>query len=83
MARLTRALVSVAASRPASWYLLQIASPVDAPRGRTGEYLARTADGEERERLWREMLELYPGFSVYRGRTSGEREIPIVVLSRA
>jgi hypothetical protein len=29
------------------------------------------------------MVDLYPGFEVYEGRTTGVREIPIVVLSRA
>ena len=81
-------IVASATGRPRhpAWYHNITANPrvkVYAPGGRTGEYTARTAAGEERERLWREMLDLYPGFRVYEGRTSGEREIPIVVLSRA
>ena len=39
---------------------------------------ARVAEGEERERLWRLMVGVYPGYESYRRRT--EREIPLVVL---
>jgi F420H(2)-dependent quinone reductase len=73
------------AKHPA-WYHNVRASPrvkVYAPGGRTGEYVARTASAQERDRLWSEMVDLYPGFNVYEGRTEGVREIPIVVLSRA
>lgn len=56
---------------------------VYAPGGRTGNYVARTASAEARGRLWSEMVDLYPGFEVYEGRTTGVREIPIVVLNRA
>ena len=71
------------AKHPA-WYRNVTANPrvkLYAPGGRTGEYVARTADGEERERLWRLAVDFYPGFTVYEGRTT--REIPVVVLSRA
>lgn len=39
---------------------------------------ARIATGEERERLWRRAVELYPPYAEYQKRT--EREIPLVVL---
>jgi deazaflavin-dependent oxidoreductase (nitroreductase family) len=39
---------------------------------------ARVAEGEERERLWKLMVGVYPGYEGYRKRT--EREIPVVVL---
>ena len=39
---------------------------------------ARTADGEERERIWAQMAELYPPYLDYQKAT--EREIPVVVL---
>jgi F420H(2)-dependent quinone reductase len=39
---------------------------------------ARVAQGEERERLWKLMVGVYPGYEGYRRRT--EREIPLVVL---
>lgn len=41
---------------------------------------ARTAAGEERERLWRKANEVWPHYDDYAART--EREIPVVVLER-
>jgi proline iminopeptidase len=41
---------------------------------------ARAAEGEERERLWRRMNEIWPHYDEYQTRT--EREIPVVVLER-
>jgi deazaflavin-dependent oxidoreductase (nitroreductase family) len=42
---------------------------------------ARTAEGEERDRLWRLANEVWPHYEEYQTRT--EREIPVVVLERA
>lgn len=42
---------------------------------------ADVATGEERERLWGRLVEMFPDYEVYRRRTS--REIPVVVLSPA
>ena len=42
---------------------------------------ARTADGEERERLWRKANEIWPHYDEYAKRT--DRVIPVVVLERA
>lgn len=39
---------------------------------------ARTSAGEERARLWRQMVEIYPPYVDYQEKT--EREIPVVVL---
>ncbi|HEV8098963.1 MAG TPA: nitroreductase family deazaflavin-dependent oxidoreductase [Gaiellaceae bacterium] len=39
---------------------------------------ARDAEGEERERLWAEMVSLYPGYAEYQKKTT--RQIPVVVL---
>ena len=39
---------------------------------------ARVAEGEERQRLWDEMVEVYPPYTDYQKNT--EREIPVVVL---
>jgi deazaflavin-dependent oxidoreductase (nitroreductase family) len=39
---------------------------------------ARAAEGEERERLWERMNEIWPHYDEYATRT--EREIPVVVL---
>jgi hypothetical protein len=41
---------------------------------------ASTAAGEERERLWALMAEVWPAYEDYRART--DREIPVVVLTR-
>lgn len=41
---------------------------------------ARDAHGEERERLWREIVAQDDGFAVYEQRTRGIRDIPVVVL---
>jgi len=41
---------------------------------------ARTAEGAERERLWRLAAEQWPDYDAYQQRT--DREIPVVVLER-
>ena len=40
---------------------------------------ARVAEGEERERLWKRMAEIYPPYDEYQER-AGDRTIPVVVL---
>ena len=52
-----------------------------APR-RTGDYLAREAEGQERERLWDAAVDYYAGYETYQGR-AGNRRIPVVVLEPA
>jgi deazaflavin-dependent oxidoreductase (nitroreductase family) len=47
-------------------------------RGQRRPVAAHVADAEERARLWPLVVEHYPGFATYQGRT--EREIPVVVL---
>lgn len=64
-----------------AWYLNLRANPevevfID---GKTGLYLARDAEGEERERLWSMAVEVYSGYEKYRKRAGGRR-IPVVVL---
>jgi len=41
---------------------------------------ARTAEGDERERLWKLMTEVWPAYDDYAKRT--DREIPVVVIER-
>jgi deazaflavin-dependent oxidoreductase (nitroreductase family) len=41
---------------------------------------ATTAEGEERDRLWSLMTEVWPAYNDYQAKT--ERQIPVVVLSR-
>lgn len=45
--------------------------------GVTRQMRARTASGEERERLWSEALKAYSGYAGYQNNTS--RQIPVVV----
>ena len=42
---------------------------------------ARTAEGEERDRLWKLMSGIWPAYDDYQRKT--DREIPVVVLERA
>ena len=49
-------------------------------RRRTGRYRARVVEGAERERLWKLITELNPGYDIYRARASN-RQIPVVALS--
>src|SRR5437588_11498929 len=42
---------------------------------------ARAAEGEERERLWKKMNQMWPHYDEYQAKT--DREIPVVVLERA
>jgi len=80
-------VIASATGRPRhpAWFRNVVANPrvnIYAPGGRSGEYEARVAEGEERARGWQAGLDLYPGFEVYEGRTSGLRELPVVILSR-
>lgn len=68
------------AARHPLWYLNLRANPdVEVTVGReTKKLRARDAEGEERERLWRAMTEVYAGYDRYAEKTS--RTIPVVVL---
>lgn len=64
-----------------SWYLNLVAHPECEIRvgAASMEVTARTAEGEERERLWRELARLYPPYDDYQ-KAAGDRQIPVVVL---
>ena len=47
----------------------------------TRRFVARTATGEERARIWAQQKHDYPGFADYEAAT--DREIPVVVLDPA
>jgi F420H(2)-dependent quinone reductase len=47
-------------------------------RDSNGSYQAREAVGPELERLWALVIDAYPGFGVYRAKTS--RQVPLFVL---
>ena len=40
----------------------------------------RVAEGEEREAIWNQMVEVYPPFAAYQEKTN--REIPVVILEK-
>jgi deazaflavin-dependent oxidoreductase (nitroreductase family) len=65
------------------WYLNLAADPDVHVQVKADRFpaRARTAEGDERERLWKRMAEIWPAYDDYRQRT--DREIPVVVLERA
>jgi deazaflavin-dependent oxidoreductase (nitroreductase family) len=64
------------------WYRNLVAEPQVEVQVRDEVFpaRARTATGEERERLWALAAEQWPDYDAYRTRT--DREIPVVVLER-
>lgn len=65
------------------WYTNLEADPRVAVqvRAERGEYVAHTAQGDARSRLWQLMVDQWPNYDIYQSRT--ERLIPVVVLSPA
>ncbi|HEY1776209.1 MAG TPA: nitroreductase family deazaflavin-dependent oxidoreductase [Solirubrobacteraceae bacterium] len=65
-----------------SWYENLLADPDATIQVQAEETPVRasTASGEERERLWARMVEVWPSYDDYRAKTS--RAIPVVVLTR-
>ncbi|HZO36152.1 MAG TPA: nitroreductase family deazaflavin-dependent oxidoreductase [Solirubrobacteraceae bacterium] len=67
-----------------AWFLNMRGNP-DAVRVqvRADEFPARfhVAEGEERERLWQAMTDVWPDYDAYQAKT--DRQIPVVVLERA
>lgn len=63
-----------------AWYLNLQADPhVQVQiKGERIDVRARDASGDERERLWTKMAEVWPQYNDYQTKTS--REIPVVVL---
>jgi deazaflavin-dependent oxidoreductase (nitroreductase family) len=70
------------AARHPAWYL----NLVDQPKvqvqvkGDRFEAVARSAEPDERGRLWRLMTGIWPSYDVYQERTA--RQIPVVILER-
>jgi deazaflavin-dependent oxidoreductase (nitroreductase family) len=64
------------------WYLNLEANPdVEVQvKGDRFKARARTAEGEERERLWKLMAATWPQYDDYQKKT--DRQIPVVVLER-
>lgn len=65
-----------------AWYLNLVANPEVEVQVEDEVFpaRARTATGEERERLWKLAAQQWPDYDTYRQRT--DREIPVVVLER-
>ena len=65
------------------WYLNLVANPQIEVQVMADKFAARasTAEGEERERLWKTMTAVWPSYDEYKTRT--EREIPVVIIERA
>jgi len=68
------------APRHPDWYLNLVAEPRVEVQVRADRFgaVARTAEGEERDRLWTVMTDTWPNYDEYTTRT--ERIIPVVVL---
>ena len=65
-----------------SWYENLLVNPQAEIQveGEKVPVLATTAQGEERERLWSLMVEVWPAYEEYQTKT--DREIPVVLFSR-
>jgi deazaflavin-dependent oxidoreductase (nitroreductase family) len=66
-----------------NWYHNLVANPnvTVQVKGDRFPAVARTAEGAERERLWKVMTAVWPNYDEYTKRTT--RVIPVVVLERA
>ena len=67
-----------------NWYLNLRADPRVTVQVKDDvfEAKARTANPEERARLWPIMAEIYPPYNDYQEKAGDGREIPVVVLTR-
>lgn len=65
-----------------AWYFNLAANPdvTVQVRDEVFDGRARTAEGEERARLWPLMVEVFPNYAQYQERT--ERQIPVIVVER-
>jgi deazaflavin-dependent oxidoreductase (nitroreductase family) len=67
------------APRHPAWYLNLQGQEAEVQVGRDRRRVrARDAEGDERERLWAEMVALWPDYEEYQRKTT--RRIPVVVL---
>ncbi|GAA4553586.1 nitroreductase family deazaflavin-dependent oxidoreductase [Amycolatopsis samaneae] len=64
------------------WYLNLVANPEVKVQVKADRFTARarTAEGEERAKLWERLAAVWPDYDEYRKKT--DREIPVVVLER-
>jgi deazaflavin-dependent oxidoreductase (nitroreductase family) len=70
------------APRHPDWYLNLVAEPTLEVQVKADRFnaVARTAEGVERQRLWKVMTDTWPNYDEYTTRT--DRFIPVVVLDR-
>jgi len=75
---------NMGAARHPAWYLNLVAEPGVTVEVGDEEYRARaeTTSGADRERVWAELKRAYPFFADHEEK-AGEREIPVVALTRA
>jgi F420H(2)-dependent quinone reductase len=66
--------------RHPAWYHNLMANPETTVNwyGDLRRVRARETSGKERERLWKQMADVYPDYNAYQRRT--ERQIPVIVL---
>ena len=68
-----------AAKHPVWWLNLKAHSEATVEvAGRKTRVRATEAEGEERARLWKRLVEMYPSYESYQKRT--DRKIPVIVL---
>lgn len=74
---------NVGAPRHPDWYLNLVANPrvVVEIGDETYDAVAITLTGDERERVWTDLVALYPFFTDHQAKTS--RQLPLVALTRA
>jgi deazaflavin-dependent oxidoreductase (nitroreductase family) len=67
-----------------AWYHNVRANPDVRFLSKRGQrsYRAHEAEGDEHERMWQKVNDLYAGYETYQGRTGGRR-IPVIVLEPA
>ncbi len=78
-------LIASSFGRPSypAWYHNLKANPevtLEA-KGRSGRFLARETDGEDRARLYELAKQLYSGYGNYEERTEGIRHVPVMRLA--
>lgn len=65
------------------WYRNLVANPEIEVQVLADKFKARarTAEGDEKTRLWKTMTAVWPAYDEYQGRT--KREIPLVIIEKA
>ncbi len=66
------------------WYLNMVANPkVQCQTGNEKHhYISRRANAEEEARLWPSLNAMYAGYTEYKERIGGRREVPVMILEQ-